>query len=58
MLIKGGVVSGKISENLSNFVFSSETAKVNSPGSSFDPPKGYIGPARMLIRNGISIVGR
>ncbi len=57
-LIKGGVVSGKISENLSNFVFSKETAKVNSPGTSLDAPKGYIGPKKMLIRNGVSIVGK
>jgi predicted Zn-dependent protease len=58
ILIKGGVVSGKISENLRNFIFSRETAKVNSPGSSYDPPKGYIGPKKMLIRSGVSIVGK
>jgi len=57
-LIKGGVVSGKINENLSNFVFSKETAKVNSPGTSYDHPKGYIGPKKMLIRSGVSIVGK
>lgn len=58
VLIKGGVVSGKINENLSNFIFSRETAKVNSPGSSFDSPKGYIGPKKMLIRSGVSVVGK
>jgi len=31
---------------------------VNSPGSSFNEPIGYIGPEKMLIRSGVSIAGK
>jgi predicted Zn-dependent protease len=57
-LLKGGVVSGKISENLSDMYFSKQTAVINSPGSSWDTPKGYIGPKKMMIKRGVSIVGK
>ncbi len=56
-LIKGGVISGSIPENLSDFSFSSETDTLNSPASSYDAPMGYLGPKYILIRKGVSIAG-
>ncbi|MBT4792188.1 MAG: hypothetical protein HON90_11500 [Halobacteriovoraceae bacterium] len=56
-MIKGGVVSGDIKENLSNFKFSNETIKKNNTGGGFYPPSGYVGPNHMLIESGVKIAG-
>ncbi|HAZ14921.1 MAG: hypothetical protein A2X86_21325 [Bdellovibrionales bacterium GWA2_49_15] len=56
-MIKGGVVSGDIKENLRNFKFSSKEKKINEVGNSFASPKGYIGPDAMLIKSGVKIAG-
>jgi predicted Zn-dependent protease len=56
-MIKGGVVSGDIKENLSNFTFTNETIKKNNTGGGFYPPRGYIGPNHMLIESGVKIAG-
>jgi len=56
-MIKGGVVSGDLRENLCDFSFGNEEVKLNSIGSVFDPTKGYIGPNAMLIRAGVKIAG-
>jgi len=57
-LIKGGVVSGSIKDNLSDCVFSKEIAIVNFPGNQFASKKGYVGPKRMLVRKGVAVAGR
>ena len=57
-LIKGGVVSGKLAENFKDFYFSKETSIINSPGSVWSEPIGYVGPKMMLIKSGVSIVGK
>jgi predicted Zn-dependent protease len=56
-MIKGGVVSGDIKENLSNFKFSNETIKKNNTGGGFYPASGYVGPNHMLIESGVKIAG-
>ena len=56
-LIKGGVVSGHVLENLKHCYFSKELARVNFPGTGFYEGKGYFGPSGMLILSGVSIVG-
>jgi predicted Zn-dependent protease len=56
-MIKGGVVSGDIKENLTNFKFSNETTKKNNTGGGFYPPSGYVGPSHMLIESGVKIAG-
>jgi predicted Zn-dependent protease len=56
-MIKGGVVSGDIKENLTNFRFSNEITKRNSTGGGFSPASGYIGPNHMLIQSGVKIAG-
>lgn len=56
-MIKGGVVSGDIKENLTNFRFSREESKVNEVSGGFHPAKGYIGPQYMLIKSGVKVVG-
>ncbi len=56
-MIKGGVVSGDIKENLTNFRFSNEVTKKNSTGGGFSPASGYIGPNHMLIESGVKIAG-
>jgi predicted Zn-dependent protease len=56
-MIKGGVVSGDIKENLTNFKFSNEITKKNNTGGGFYPASGYIGPNHMLIESGVKIAG-
>lgn len=56
-IIKGGVLSGNIRENLTNFNFSNEVVKINEVGRGFGSAKGYIGPQHMLIKSGVRIVG-
>jgi predicted Zn-dependent protease len=55
-MIKGGVVSGNIKENLTNFKFSSEETKYNDIGG-YGSTKGYVGPNYMLIKSGVKVVG-
>ena len=56
-MIKGGVVSGDIKENLLNFKFSNTDIKINEVSQGFSDPKGYIGPEYMLIKSGVKVVG-
>jgi len=56
-MIKGGVVSGDIKENLTNFKFSNVTKKKNNTGGGFYPASGYVGPNHMLIESGVKIAG-
>lgn len=56
-LIKGGVVSGNIRENVTNCRFATQNETVNFPGDSYTPPLGYHGPESMLITKGVSIAG-
>jgi predicted Zn-dependent protease len=48
-MIKGGIVSGNIKENLAHFRLSSELEKRAS--------QGYLGPKYMLINSGVKIAG-
>lgn len=56
-MLKGGVVSGSIKENLSNFKFSNEEIKVNEVAGGFHAACGYVGPNHMLIKSGVKVVG-
>jgi predicted Zn-dependent protease len=56
-MIKGGVVSGDIKANLSNFCFSNDEIKINEMGGGVIPSKGYIGPKHMIIKSGVKVVG-
>lgn len=56
-MIKGGVVSGNIKENLANFKFSNSQIRINVVAGGFAEPKGYIGPNAMLIKSGVKVVG-
>lgn len=57
-LLKGGVVSGHVGDNLKQCLFSKEEGRVNFPGTGFYEGKGYVGPKYMLIASGVSIVGQ
>ncbi len=56
-MIKGGVASGSIKENLSNARFTDKTVLFNNIGDSWHPSVGYQGPSHMLIRSGVKIAG-
>ena len=56
-MLKGGVLSGNIKENLTNFKFSNEEIKVNHVAGGFGGAKAYIGPNHMLIKAGVKVVG-
>ena len=56
-MLKGGVVSGSIKENLSNFRFSNDEVKVNEVAGGFHAACGYVGPGHMLIKSGVKVVG-
>ena len=56
-MVKGGVVSGDIKENLMNFKFSNSEIKINEVSQGFSATKGYIGPDCMLIKSGVKVVG-
>ena len=56
-MIKGGVVSGDIKENLINFKFSNSEIRINEITQGFSATKGYIGPDFMLIKSGVKVVG-
>ncbi len=55
--LKGGVISGDFRANLSDVLLSSEEGIVNEPGRFGMSALGYRGPAAMLIRAGVSVVG-
>jgi predicted Zn-dependent protease len=55
--LKGGVVSGNIKENFTNFNFSNDEIKINEVSSGFGPSKGYVGPNQMLIKAGVKVLG-
>jgi predicted Zn-dependent protease len=57
-LVKGGVASGNLKQNFSDALFSSETERINFPGTSYHGARGYLGPECMLIKSGVSIAGR
>ena len=56
-IIKGGIVSGNLGENLCHFQFSNTEKKFNKPGDIFTTPRGYTGPDTMLIKTGVKIAG-
>ena len=56
-IIKGGVVSGNLKENLKNFSFSKTLTKKNAVADIFETAKGNYGPDAMLIRSGVKIAG-
>ena len=56
-MIKGGVVSGDLKENLTNFKFSNHEKRKNVAGGGFYPACGYVGPGHMLIKAGVKIAG-
>jgi len=56
-MVKGGVISGDIKINLTNFKLSNQEVKVNEIAGGFDEAKGYVGPSHMLIQSGIKVVG-
>ncbi len=47
-LLKGGVISGNIAQNISSMILSRETKKISD---------GYVGPEVVLFRDGVSIAG-
>jgi predicted Zn-dependent protease len=55
-MIKGGVVSGNIKENLTNFKFGNVEIRINEVGG-YQGSKGYVGPNCMLIQSGVKVVG-
>lgn len=57
-IIKGGVVSGNIRENLSHMILSKEIGKENDPGNHITGSIGYLGPEKMLIMKGVTIAGK
>ncbi|MDB4303496.1 metallopeptidase TldD-related protein [Desulfosarcina sp.] len=57
-LIKGGVVSGRLLDNLHDCFLSKKISTVNFPGDSYTPPLGYQGPDSALLMNGVSISGK
>jgi predicted Zn-dependent protease len=56
-MMKGGVISGDIKENLNNFKFSNIECKINEVGGGYQANRGYIGPDYMLIKSGVKVVG-
>lgn len=56
-ILKGGVVSGDIRENLADFKFSKEEIKLNEVSQGWQSAKGYVGPDFMLIKSGVKVVG-
>ncbi|MBE7438548.1 MAG: hypothetical protein HS115_08855 [Spirochaetales bacterium] len=56
-ILKGGVVSGNIRQNLEHCYFSDESCSYNVSGDGFAPPMGYRGPSHWLIHKGVSIAG-
>lgn len=57
-IIKGGVVSGNIRDNLSNMRLSREVGTENDPGNPITGPFAYRGPEKMLIMKGVTIAGK
>jgi predicted Zn-dependent protease len=55
-MIKGGVVSGDVKENLTNFKFGNIETRINEVGG-YAGAKGYVGPDCMLIKSGVKVVG-
>ncbi|MDD4975129.1 MAG: metallopeptidase TldD-related protein [Bacteriovorax sp.] len=55
-MIKGGVVSGDIKENLTDFKFGNSEIRINEVGG-YQGAKGYVGPNCMLIKSGVKVVG-
>lgn len=56
-IIKGGVMSGSLKENLRHFHFSKNQVKHNAVAEVFEPAKGYWGPDAMLIHKGVKLAG-
>ena len=56
-IVKGGVVSGNLKENLRNFSFSQKLTAKNAVADTFGAAQGYYGPDAMLIRSGVKIAG-
>src|SRR3989339_1081108 len=54
-MIKGGVVSGSIKDNFTNFCFSNKEKRFNDISRYSYNSKGYVGPDAMLIKNGIKV---
>ena len=57
-ILKGGVVSGNIRQNLEHCYFSKDQSTFNVNGDGFALPMGYAGPSRWLIHRGVSIAGQ
>lgn len=57
-LLKGGIVSGNIRENLRDSRWSKERTRHNSTADIFSGAEGYYGPAAWLIKSGATISGR
>ncbi len=56
-MLKGGVVSGSIRENLSDFRLSNQSCHLNNVASTFESAIGYVGPNALLIKAGVKIAG-
>jgi predicted Zn-dependent protease len=57
VILKGGIVSGNVQENLSGFKFSNQESRRNTTGGYFEAANGYVGPEHMLIWKGVTIAG-
>jgi predicted Zn-dependent protease len=57
-VLKGGITSGNVKDNLAAFQFSNETARRNTTGGYFEAANGYVGPEHMIIWNGVTIAGQ
>lgn len=55
VMVKGGVVSGNLIENLSDLRFSSDIVRKSTVADQWHSAKGYVGPGSMLIRAGFAI---
>lgn len=56
-LVKGGVVSGNLRDNLRDCTFSRDLVTRNFLARAWYPARGYRGPGHLLIRAGVKIAG-
>lgn len=56
-LVKGGVASGDIRENLTSARYAAHRREFNKIGDSWHGGEGYLGPEAVLLRTGVRIAG-
>lgn len=56
-LVKGGVASGDILENLTSARYAAKLTECNKIGDAWRGSEGYVGPEAVLLRTGVRIAG-